>query len=183
MEFINWLGVVFEIVGLGMSGLGLWRTWRNFAPAGEHFLGPLTEPTGAALAAARLKAETFLRRILRRPKPGVTHVRSAEATISATGRVSIRIGYGNLSDETLVALGELHRRTQQLMDKVTAVDERVADEQRAREQADGAIGLELATSVKRLEQRGQRIAVGGVRTQAIGLVLVALGLVLQSWRF
>ncbi len=43
------------------------------------------------------------------------------------------------------------------VDKVTAVDERVAD-----------------------EQRGQQIAVGGVRTQAIGLVLVALGLVLQS---
>ncbi len=179
MGFINWLGVGMEILGLGMSGLGLLRTWHEFAPTGEHFLGPLTDPARAALATARDTAETWLRRVVRRPKAVVAHAAVLQSTVSVGGRLGVKLGYGKLSDDPQAALAELHRRTQQLMDKVTEVDERVANEQRAREHAEGAIGHELTTSVKRLEQRGQQIAVGGVRTQAIGLVLVALGLFLQ----
>jgi hypothetical protein len=183
MGFINWLGVAFEVVGLSISGIGLWATWHEFAPANEPFLRPLVDPTRAAFTALRVNLETLARRVLRLPpKATVIHAQTLQATASVAGRLSLRLGYGNLSDDVQAALAELHRRTQQLMDMHSRTDERLADERAAREQAIKVMSDELAASVGRLEGRGQRIAVGGIRMQTAGLFLVMFGLMLQVWR-
>lgn len=180
---INWLGVAFEIVGLAISGVGLWQTWREFATPNERFLGPIVDGTRAAFSAGVAAVESLVRRILRRPaKPIVVQVGVADMALT-TDRLSVRIGYGSLSSEVQTALAELHRRTQELMDKHTRVDERLAGETEAREEAMRAVKEELARSLASHESREQRVAVGGVRTQSAGLFLVVLGLVLQVWRF
>lgn len=182
MGFINWVGVALEVCGLAMSGVGLWGTWHEFAPPGERFVGPLVDTTRAALAAVRAKVKTLVRRLLRRPPEPIVVQVGGVGVLTSTGRVSVRLGYGNLSDDVAAALAELHRRTQDLMDRHTQVDEKLADEAEARGLAIKEIRAEFASAVGRLEAREQRIAVGGIRLQSVGLLLVALGLVLQAWR-
>lgn len=184
MGFFNWLGVALEVVGLAISGVGFWGTWREFAPPNEPFLRPIVEPTRRLLTAAWVKAETFMRRLLRRrPRPVVITVGSVQMRASVAGRGTVRINYGALSNDVQVALAELHRRTQELMDMQSMTGERLAAESEAREKAVTGMRTELERSFSRLEAREQRIAVGGIRLQSLGLLLVAFGLILQSWPF
>jgi hypothetical protein len=184
MGFINWIGIALEVVGLAITGVGLWGTWREFAPPNEPFLRPVVEPTRRFLTVARVSVETLTRRLLRRPpRPIVIGVGSVQAHASAFGRASVRIGYGALSNDVQAALAELHGRTQELMDMLAKTGERLADESEAREKAVTAMREELGRSFSRLEAREQRIAVGGIRLQSLGLLLVAFGLILQSWPF
>jgi hypothetical protein len=46
-----------------------------------------------------------------------------------------------------------------------------------------ALQSEVDTRFGRVEAMGQRIAIGGIRAQTLGLMLIGLGLILQTWAF
>jgi len=180
---VNYAGVALQIAGLAISGVGLWRTWREFARTEDRFLGPVIDPVREAFAAFGVMAEAFVRRALRRPRMIVAEIASAQGLVISSARANVRVGYGSPPNDVPEALAELHRRTQELMAMFSKVDERLAKENEDRDGAISAVRSEVDAAVKRLDARGQRIAVGGIRTQGLGVFLVALGLVLQAWPF
>lgn len=46
MSALNYVGVALEITGVLISAVGLVATWREFAPRGERFFGPVVDPVG-----------------------------------------------------------------------------------------------------------------------------------------
>lgn len=176
-------GFALEAIGLIISALGFWTTWREFEPAGGQFLGWLLSPIGRWIAAGAARGESAIRRLLRRPKPIAGYARIGGRLNLVGGIASVRIGYGDLPGDQVAALAELHRRTKQLMERLSSVDEQLAKEADDRESAVQALQSDLEARLGRVEDQGQRIAIGGIRAQTLGLTLIALGIVLQTWAF
>jgi hypothetical protein len=177
------VGFGLQIAGVIISSWGFWTTWREFAPPGGRFLGWLMHPVRDAVGAAARKVEFALRRLFRRPRP-ITGYASVGGRLNLSGGLGrVRIGYGDLPSDSAAALAELHRRTKQLMEKVSAVDERLAQETGERESGVKALQTDVDARFGRVEAMGQRIAIGGIRAQTLGLTLIGLGLILQMWAF
>lgn len=176
------VGFGLQIAGVMISSWGFWTTWREFAPPGGRFLGWLMHPVRDAVVAAARSVEFGLRRLFRRPRP-ITGTASLGGRMILSGRGTVRIGYGDLPDASAAALAELHRRTKQLMEKVSAVDERLATETEERLSGLSSLQNDVDTRFGRVEAMGQRIAIGGIRAQTLGLTLIGLGLMLQTWAF
>jgi len=181
MGFVNYLGVALQVVGVVVSGLGLWTTWREFAAPDNRFFAPVIDPTREVLGAMKARAGTIVRRIFRRPPKDKVIVLTGVSAVAFVGRLGARLGYGDLPNDPQGALAELHRRTQQLMDMLGKDSERFDKEATDREADVHAMRSELAAALRRFEERSQRIAVGGLRPQFVGLFLVVIGLVMQGW--
>ena len=176
------VGFGLQIAGVIISSWGFWTTWREFSPSAGRFLGWLMHPVLDAVAAAARNVEFALRRVFRRPRP-ITGTARLGGRVILSGRGTVRIGYGDLPNDSAGALAELHRRTKQLMEKVTAVDERLATETEERQSSSKALQTAVDARFGRVEAMGQRIAIGGIRAQTLGLTLIGLGLILQMWAF
>lgn len=179
MTPIGWMGVVLQVAGLVLAGIGLADTWRQFGP-GEPFLAPVWRLL-AQVRAGILRARSELyRRIRRRPRDTVVGVGAAQLRI-ATFRARARVQFGRLAKhDAPAAIGELDQRTKILMDAIADLQERVADDADASSARLGAIDARLSSEVARLESVDREIAVGGVRLEALGLVIVAGGTMLQA---
>jgi hypothetical protein len=90
---------------------------------------------------------------------------------------------GPLPEDVSAAVGALDRRMRDLIEKLAVLDSRYADEFDKRDEAIDETRREINEAVAQLETRGQRIAIGGLRAQTLGLTLIGLGLVLHMWAF
>lgn len=176
------IGTGFEIVGLVVTAIGVRATWREFASPQDRFLGPVIDIARDVAQRTSSWLKAIVRRLLRRPN-NVTVAITGTGLVTFTGKLSARIGYGALPKETETALTELGRRTQQLMDMLNDAKERLdkdTDDIRA-----DVVSLknELGEAATRFEERTQHVALDGLRTEAVGLFLVGLGVLLQSLGF
>ena len=165
------IGLALQLVGLLVMGLGVWRTWREFALPGENLVEPITRAGRAAWTALVQRTEALWRRILRRPRRVEAHAEFA----SAVG-MAARLQASDLTSAVL----ELERRVGQLVDRLADVDERVQDEREADLVAVAELRERLAGAIADLEARDRRVALGGLRLEMFGLFLTALGLVVAT---
>jgi hypothetical protein len=178
---VNWatIGTALQLLGVVTTGVGFWRTWREFAAPREGFFDPIAVPLRAGWRRGSLKVEGLIRRVFRRPKAvvvGAGSITVGAAAFNARGRVQ----FGELPPTTKAAIAELHRRTKDLMDRVSDNREDTTDGLAAVRKEIADLASQVDAVAAGLEQRTRRVAVGGIRIEAAGLVLVALGTVLQS---
>lgn len=171
-----WIGLIFQVLGLVVTGIGVHRTWREFAD--EPFLDPVVQP------ARRLWARVVagLRRVFRRAQTlrveGVLEAEEAGDSMLATGRVGFRI----IPEDRPIAdaITELDERTRHLLDQI-------GDTRRHHDEDLGKFGSDLdsfrdeaSRSIRALGESDRRVAVSGLRWEASGLFLIALGVLLQG---
>jgi hypothetical protein len=173
------VGTILQLTGVAVTGLGFWRTWREFGEPGEGFFDPVTNAARVGWARLWAIAESAVRRLLRRPRPIVLEPGPATARLQAFD-ARAHIGFAPLPEDPAAALEALARRTEDLLKRISGLTEESRDglqEVRA-EIAD--LTSRLDTTAGDLRRRTRRVAVGGIRLEALGLVLVALGTALQQ---
>ncbi len=178
-QALSVIGVVLQIAGVCIAGVGLWQTWHEFAQ-GEGFFDPLRQRAGEMGRRIAQDVRNAIARLLRRPrKPHVIGVSSIDS-MSAVERARLRVTWDPLPPDTALALDELDRRTQQLSHMVANATDRHADELEEARTAAGTLARRVEEGIERLETKTRHVAIGGVRLEAMGLFLIALGLALQG---
>ena len=174
-------GVLCQIVGIGTATVGLWRTWREFAPEGDSFFRPVEERVKAVGQWLRATLCGLVRRLLRRPP-----YRRAEAGVAlgGGGALSVR-GRGQFRDlptdlDAGSAIAELDDRTHELRTMISELRERHADDMDRAQRATADLRDELGLVTGRLDKQSRHAAVGGIRLEALGLFFVGAGIVLQG---
>ena len=172
-------GFVLQVAGLVLAGVGLRQTWLEFRRPDERFLDPVLAVVRAVgQRAARVRAAVLRR--LGRPSQKVVGAGVAMGgggALHARGRVN----YGKLPADATTedALRELDRRTRDIMNRLADVHDQHIDDTDDVRKAIDALGKRLETEVGHLAERDRRLAVGGIRQAALGLMLAAAGLCLQ----
>ncbi len=172
-------GFLLQVAGLVLAGVGLRQTWLEFRRPNERFLDPV-------LAVARTVGQRATRvraAVLRRLGRPVGKAVGAGVMISGGGALHARgrVNYGELPADTTTedALRELDRRTRDITDRLADVHDQHIDDMDDVRKAINALGKRLDTEVGHLAEQDRRLAVGGIRQAALGLMLAAAGLCLQ----
>lgn len=164
------IGVALQVIGLAVTGVGISRTWSQFGD--EPFWEFIADP-------ARKTWRWIQTKVLRRHKTatGEAHIVMPAPSISARGRV----GWGGLPDEVSDAISELDRRTRQLLERVQDAQEGLVDGLMALRSELDWVRKEVTEEVETLRDSDRQVATGGIRLEALGLFLIALGVVLQGF--
>ena len=168
------IGIVCQVLGLILTAAGLTQTWKAYA--GEPFLRPVT----ARLARAGDRGRAFLRRIFRRPQPRIVGIMLAGSS-AGVGNARGRMTYGRLDKhDAIAAIGQLEARTKELASQVADVGDRVADLGVKVDQELAELAAKQAFDVARLEAMSREVALDGIRLEAVGLVVLAVGTMFQA---
>jgi hypothetical protein len=177
---LNVIGLVLQIIGIGLASKGLWDAWHEYGPDDEAFLVPLIR----ALASARrgvIRTLDSVRRVLGRPRRQViTGVGASEFGV-AFGKARVRVQFRELPAELEVAaaVSELDARTRQLSTTIADTADRIDDDVQAVHASIGHLEDRVRTEIARLDRQTRQIAAGGARLEAVGLFAVAVGTLLQ----
>jgi hypothetical protein len=172
-------GLALEGLGLVVASWGLYRTFREAAP-GESLVDPVRSRAVRSRDRLRTILAEAVRRLTRRPRQTIVGVGMVNAA-GVAFRARARVSYGPLKLADLTAATrELERRSKMAWDKLTDLDEKVADEIERLDAADRAIDERLTERLAKLEADTRRVTVGDVRIQLVGLFLIGLGLILQT---
>jgi hypothetical protein len=100
------------------------------------------------------------------------------ATVHARGRA----GYGPVDQSDLpAAIAELDRRTGELLERIADLRDGAEDNDVAVQDSIRELTAKLELEVVDLRSRDQRVAVGGIYWESVGLLLTGAGLVLQAF--
>ena len=172
-------GFVLQVAGLVLAGVGLRQTWLEFRRPDERFIDPVLAVVRAVGRRAAWVRAAVMRR-LGRPSRKVV---GAGVAMSGGGAFHARrrVNYGTLPADATTedALRELDRRTRDIMNRLADVHDQHLDDTDDVRKAIDALGKRLETEVGHLAERDRRLAVGGIRQAALGLLLAAAGLCLQ----
>lgn len=170
----HWLasiGAALQILGVLMTGVGVRRTWRKFGT--EDFWAPLKRAAGElwSRSALRIRQVLHLRRSAR-VIAGSSALR-ARTALGVHPRVDFRV---IPEDQNVpVSIAELDLRTRGLLEHL---QQQAEDSQEVRTVLD-AVRTELDSLASDLHESDRQVAIGGIRLEAAGLLLIGLGAVLQ----
>jgi hypothetical protein len=173
---LNAIGILLEVVGVAVAAIGLARTWGEFGPGDEGLV-----PVKQLARGARRHLAAVARRVGLKPRGkvvGMGAVVTGSGSVKARGRMQFRSLPADI--DTPEALAELDDRTRRLMTIVSDVRDATVDEKERAEAREDGLAEELETATQHLESQDRRVAIGGVRLEALGLFLVALGLLMQA---
>lgn len=178
MNALNVAGTVLQVAGVLMTGYGASKTWHEFAPEGERFLHPVRARWHRLLDWLQQVGRSFLRR-----SPRAVVARGGVAigvggAFSARGRVQ----YPALGTDVATghAIAELDRRTRQLSETIANTADRLDEDLGGVRKDVADLGAGLGSELRRVDEQTRRVAIGGIRLEALGLVLIALGLFCQA---
>jgi nucleotidyltransferase/DNA polymerase involved in DNA repair len=163
---IRTVGGVTQLVGFGVTALGITSARRRWNPDMPGFLGTL----GRAVD-----------RLLRRRAPGITgHVSGVEASDSMHGRGT---SSGSLSatmslEHRVTALEDALAKQAELLDAVHQDLQRESDE---RQTADAVEQAERQAVDAWLDEQLVELATGDLRLETVGVCVFGLGVVLATW--
>lgn len=166
-------GLLLTLVGIGCGAVALRRTWT------EHGSGSLLPDSEIAVQRARALVGRVLPRLRKR------QVVSADNALVLLGEIAVR---GSLTLRVLPREGATaDELIAHLLKRVERV-EVIADEDRAAASADTSkVRAELTSVSKRADEEALRlealtksVAVGTVRLQLVGLILIGFGTALMS---
>jgi hypothetical protein len=163
MMLLGWLGFVIQVVGVLLAAWWLRVTWREFAPPGDTFLGPIL----------RLLAKiTPFRR-----QATVTGAFTADA-ITAAMDASATVTFGPLLADDRAAIEVLADRLQGLRTNFESTMNGIRRDASSVAARVDALEGHIDKEVERLDRADRHVATDGIRLEATGLVLVADGVVL-----
>jgi hypothetical protein len=176
VRFVLALGYALEFTGFVLAAFGIRATWRDFAND-ERFFEPVHQGAGRIRAAgASVAAGLSGRRAVQ------VHEVGTATEVDSAGTVSARVTPGPLTPatdlETFAAA--VDQRVKAIYERLDALRDDATAETTARTKADRELAERLNAEVARVEGMSQRIAVGGLRQQFAGLLLIASGFILQG---
>jgi hypothetical protein len=176
VRFVLALGYALEFTGFVLAAFGIRTTWRDFAKD-ERFFEPIHQGAGRIRAAGASVAAGLSGR-----RDVEAHAGIATGSGRAGGSVSARVRPGPLTPATDLATlaAAVEERVKAIYERLDALRDDATAETTARTKADRELAERLAAEVARVEGMSQRIAVGGLRQQFAGLLLIAFGFILQG---
>jgi hypothetical protein len=182
MTRLQTASLLCQAIGLLITGVGLFQTWRAFSPDEERFFGPVgrwIQGARAALSRAVQRVRLLLGHNSARPKVGA---KSVEPFDIGVGQSLTVVVYPPLEANpvTSEALSELDRRTRQTADRLTELDIAHAARIDHLDETHRSDTAALRGGVDELGARSERVALDGVRLEVVGLAVLALGLALQA---
>ena len=169
------LGSAVELAGLAIAAYGFRRTWSDFGDPDDKFWGPGTRQLD--------RMTMWLSRIFHHRFPSRTV--SAQAAVSGFAAVSAKgtVAYGKLPSITNDPQAFANMVELRLADVLARVQTVAHDLQDERESVSSQ-RQELIQFIERSKQEiggaVQKVAVGGLRQQALGWFLVVIGLLFQT---
>jgi hypothetical protein len=172
--WLSFAGIVCQILGVTLTVVGLRQTWAS------HGTGPFPPFEWARRRRDRFVA-WFNRMVLRRHQGVVVNLRGTSLAVASL-RARARIGFGPLPPGTAKAqIAVLSQRMTDLsnsaFNKIDGLEDAV-DEVRTELRG---IDKKLDATAAHLEAQDHSVAVGGIVTESVGLVLIAVGLTLQGF--
>lgn len=170
------LGLVLQLAGVAATARGATLIWRDIAAPGET----LTSPAIAAIRHIVSRCMTKLIHLFRTPRPKTIRAgASAVLSLSAKAR-----GYKNFRElpadvVPADAIAELDDRTREMMERLGQLSNKLADEVENRKTENSVIGRNLRSEITEQAERERRRAVTGIRYEALGLLLLTLGSLLN----
>jgi hypothetical protein len=164
------LGLGLQLGGIVVTATGLWRTWREHAGGNARLRDELVKPYQIALQ----RAETLLRKLMRRPARRTVEV-SAAGTALATGRATVTRGWAALPKTWRASHALIDQRLNELRRELDEIDARVAD---VKDEAQG-IAAQVSETERRLEEQDKAMAVSGIPLAVHGLIYVGAGIGVQ----
>jgi hypothetical protein len=167
-------GVLFQVVGGVVAFRGLIKTHDAYADKSIRTL--------ADERVERLRGNVgrAVNRLLRRPQNIIIAVGGATLGVGAL-RARAIVGFGPLPKRTADALAEIDRRLRQLGSRIDAVDERAADALGAQAAAMEQLHADIEKATKDATEAVRSAAIEGLMGEAVGLMLVIVGGVLQAF--
>jgi hypothetical protein len=167
-------GVAIQLVGAVVALRGLITTHDAYADKRIRTL--------AAERVQRWRVRTVrtINRVLGRPQNVTVGVAGAIATAGSL-RARAIVTWGPLPKKTADALAEIDRRLRDLQRRIDSIDERTADAEQARTADMKALRTDLEQAAKDANQQVRHAAIEGLMGEAVGLMLVIVGGVLQAW--
>ncbi|MGW7539655.1 hypothetical protein ACWGKQ_00820 [Streptomyces sp. NPDC054770] len=169
----------------GWLRLRLASTRRSRTPQlpGDRFFSSVLATEVEVARQVRTALERLLRRLLRRPRPVVTHVLGTALSIEFAGSASGLVQFGRLPDPMLDAEAfrvEIENRLNRVFKLAQDVQHDLGEEAKVRGQEDQLLGEDPQARIANIDQESKRATIRGLREQVLGLFCVALGLVVQS---
>lgn len=168
------VGAALEVVGLSVGAVGFHKTWQEFSTGDRRFLQPEIE---------RLRrVPAWARRVLRRRRDVVVHPAAIESTVSS-GVSSLHVTMGGLpsiAEDPEFFASEVQRRLRELHEESQRRPrESPLNPLRARLPL-ASLHTQLAERFSHAEGLSRSIAVGGLRQQVFGWLLIAVGFTVQA---
>ena len=169
------IGGLVEAIGLIVTGWGIRQTWVNAAD--ERFLAPVL---GRA-ASLRRHTTVLADRLRRRPQASISIDVDAADHAFITDHVSVRVGIAPLDrtapqDEQIAFIDT---QVRQLLAQTQDADERQAEALRTVGDEADRVSAEIQQVRESLSAIERRLTLLGLRTEATGLGLVGVGLLMQ----
>jgi hypothetical protein len=170
------VGIGLEVVGLLVTGRGIWTTWRANAQ-GELMTAPVVN-------VAKRVGWWLNDRLPPRLRRG--RVRQLEVhdslTISESSTVGLATGWSPLSPDLTIeeALAELDTRISQVAATHQAADHAIHQRLEELGRHDGELGTRIDQVEAQVQETARLLRVEGLRVQAVGVGLIAVGLMLQT---
>lgn len=172
--FLTVGGVALQLLGAFVALRGLIKTHDAFAEKSVR------EIAGEGLVRWRARVATQLRRLLRRPRPVVIGVGAME-TMLMTAKARAVVTWGALPKTTSAALAEIDRRLRTLSTRIDGLGVQVEDMDEAHQTAMKSLRADLEAATNDANRQVRHAAIEGLVGEAVGLMLVITGGVLQAW--
>ena len=169
------IGGLVEAIGLIVTGWGIRQTWVSAAD--ERFLGPVF---GRA-ASLRRQTRALADRLRRRPEAPISINVDAADLVLITDHVSVRVGIAPLDrtaprDEQIAFIDT---QVRELLARTQDADERQAEALRTVGNEVQRVSADTQQVRESLSALEKRLTLHGLRTEATGLGLVGVGLLMQ----
>lgn len=170
------IGIVLEVLGLMVTAIGIHTTWQANAQ-GEPFARPVAE----AVKRAGWWMNARLPRRLRRARTTTVYPDSSRHEMRA-GFVGVEIGWEPLPTDLPVeeALARLDERIRDVHADYQKADHAIHDKLEEHRRRDDELGGRIEQLAGQVQETARVLRVEGLRGQAVGIGLLAVGLVLQT---
>jgi hypothetical protein len=174
MTLGGWLQVVggtVELAGLILVAVGNSEARLGFDPTRPYLLNK------GQKAAKRLAAR------FRKPQPKNVSVGVGSARLRMLGsKVRVRVNFGPWDDVPVEErIERLKQRVEAYQDRFDQLEDHIEAERKGREEGIQALAQRVTEAEERLSERVKEAATGGLERETWGVVLFALGLILQVW--
>lgn len=171
------VGTIFQGLGAAIVGIGVWKTWHEFAQ-GERFIDPFVARARFVFRRLPRWTQRLLRKILGRG--GSITVQVPSISMSMSGSARTRISPMPLPRDVEGALRELDRRTRETSKTLADTADRIDNSVRIVNNRTNEIARKLDMTAAQLEMRTRHVAIGGVRYETFGVLLIVIGLFFQG---
>lgn len=169
---------IFQVGGLVLTGVGVSQTFRGWRTDDDKFVRPIFALLARPIESAGRHVAALWRRIFQRRRTITGHMSATLPSLESALSLRAVMKFPGLPAdiETEAALATLEDRLNRVHRLAQDVEHRLTQEINNRAQVLAESRAETAEQVDLLRQATRQVALDGLRLEAVGLFVVALGL-------